>query len=99
MICSRYAGEGLGVDGTHGCCNMQCGPVLRLVCVQDGPLVARMVPWLYRLADEEHNRYEAPHELRVALLAGLRAAVPVVTDPQVGARVMAAVEKDPRGSL
>lgn len=44
-----------------------------------------MVPWLYRLADDEHNRYEAPHELRVALLAGLRAAVPVVTDPQVGA--------------
>ncbi|KXZ56846.1 hypothetical protein GPECTOR_1g763 [Gonium pectorale] len=46
----------------------------------DGPLLLRILPWLWRLADDENNRFISPHEMRGPLLAALRAALPSVAD-------------------
>ncbi|GFR41107.1 hypothetical protein Agub_g1752 [Astrephomene gubernaculifera] len=46
----------------------------------DGPMLSRMMPWLWRLADDVSNQFEAPFEMRAPLLAALRTAQPSVTD-------------------
>ncbi|GIL42828.1 hypothetical protein Vafri_679 [Volvox africanus] len=48
----------------------------------DGPL-SRIMPWLWRLADEQNTVFEAPVEMRVPLLAALGNSQAAVTDPQV----------------
>ncbi|GLI69092.1 hypothetical protein VaNZ11_013637 [Volvox africanus] len=53
----------------------------------DGPL-SRIMPWLWRLADEQNTVFEAPVEMRVPLLAALSNSQAAVTDPQLYARVL-----------
>ncbi|EFJ51921.1 hypothetical protein VOLCADRAFT_86913 [Volvox carteri f. nagariensis] len=53
----------------------------------DGPLLSRVMPWLWRLADEENIVFEAPFEMRSPLLGALRTAQAAVTDPLLYDRV------------
>ncbi|GIL73161.1 hypothetical protein Vretimale_4755 [Volvox reticuliferus] len=54
----------------------------------DGPMLSRIMPWLWRLADEQNSVFEAPVEMRVPLLAALGNAQAAVTDPPLYARVL-----------
>lgn len=48
-------------------------------------MLSRILPWLWRLADDDNTRFEAPLPLRAQLLAALRAAHGAASDPAVGA--------------
>jgi hypothetical protein len=50
--------------------------------VQDGVMLHRVLPWLWRLADEDEGRPELPWELQQQLLEALHCC-PVAEDPQV----------------
>ncbi|GLC51195.1 hypothetical protein PLESTB_000476100 [Pleodorina starrii] len=54
----------------------------------DGPMLTRMVPWLYRLVDDKHVVYEPPVEMRAPLLAALRSTQASVTDPALNEKVV-----------
>jgi hypothetical protein len=50
--------------------------------VQDGVMLHRVLPWLWRLADEDEGRPELAEELQQQLLEALRCC-PVAEDLQV----------------
>lgn len=50
---------------------------------QHGSMLPKILPWLWRLADEETNRFEAPTELANCLLQALTAVTATCSDPQV----------------
>ena len=60
-------------DGPHAC---------RCAASQDGVMLHRVLPWLWRLADEDAGRPEVPPPLQQQLLAALNGC-PAAEDPQV----------------
>ncbi|MEW5309748.1 MAG: hypothetical protein WDW38_001610 [Sanguina aurantia] len=48
-----------------------------------GSMLPKILPWLWRLADEETNRFEAPTELANGLLQALTAVTATCSDPQL----------------
>jgi hypothetical protein len=46
-------------------------------------MLSRMMPWLWRLADEQNAVFDVPVEMRAALVGALRSAQASVTDSLV----------------
>ncbi|WIA33121.1 hypothetical protein OEZ86_006273 [Tetradesmus obliquus] len=54
--------------------------------VKDGVMLHRVLPWLWRLADEDEGRPDLPEELQQQLLEALHCC-PVAEDPQTSEKV------------